>query len=329
MGRRRTKNKNLPSRVYVHHGSYRYVPKVGKPVPLAKVGDFGGMLRRLSEVLGNDGELHTLGAVMDRYLLEITPGKAKDSRRKEPGQMAKLRAVFGHYLPGDMNQPDAYSYLTKRSTKAPTAAVREIELLRHVCTMAAKWSSEWPANPLRGIELPKTKSRKRYVTNEEYTAFWNLAPPMIQCAMDLAMLTGLRRGDILALTRDNLTNDGLLVQPSKTKGSTGNVILYEMTPALEAVIRKARENGPELRMHILCNTRGQGYLDRTFDGAWQRVMRKYEAQGHERFQFKDLRKKSASDEVDNALASKRLGHSSLEITDRVYRLKPKLVRPLK
>ena len=33
--------------------------------------------------------------------------------------------------------------------------------------------------------------------------------PMVQCAMDLAVLTGLRPGDLLRLTRANLTDDGI------------------------------------------------------------------------------------------------------------------------
>lgn len=60
MGRKRQKNKNLPPRVYVHHGSYRYVPKTGKRITLAKVGDYGGMLRALADVVADNPPLTTL-----------------------------------------------------------------------------------------------------------------------------------------------------------------------------------------------------------------------------------------------------------------------------
>jgi integrase len=51
--------------------------------------------------------------------------------------------------------------------------------------------------------------------------------------------------------------------------------------------------------------------------------------GIERFQFRDLRRKSASDEVDAKAAQTRLGHSNQRITNKVYRVKPDRVRPLK
>jgi integrase len=48
----------------------------------------------------------------------------------------------------------------------------------------------------------------------------------------------------------------------------------------------------------------------------------------ERFQFRDFRAKSASDDAAEA-ASKRLGHASPEITAKVYRRKAEKVEPLR
>jgi hypothetical protein len=45
------------------------------------------------------------------------------------------------------------------------------------------------------------------------------------------------------------------------------------------------------------------------------------------FQFRDIRAKSASDDTLER-ATKRLGHTSPEITERVYRRKIKRVQPL-
>lgn len=48
----------------------------------------------------------------------------------------------------------------------------------------------------------------------------------------------------------------------------------------------------------------------------------------ERFTEHDLRAKVASD-VDAHHAMKLLGHSNLEITERVYRRRPNLIKPIK
>lgn len=60
------------------------------------------------------------------------------------------------------------------------------------------------------------KPRRRYVTEAEYEAAYRGMPVMVQCAMDLAVLTGLRPGDLLALERDNVTDEGLEVATRKT-----------------------------------------------------------------------------------------------------------------
>lgn len=49
----------------------------------------------------------------------------------------------------------------------------------------------------------------------------------------------------------------------------------------------------------------------------------------ERFHFHDLRSKCASDSADVITASERLGHSSIDLTRRVYRRKPSKVHPLR
>ena len=48
-------------------------------------------------------------------------------------------------------------------------------------------------------------------------------------------------------------------------------------------------------------------------------MAKYEADGHERFQERDIRAKVASDSETLIEANERLGHQSTSTTKRVYR----------
>ena len=48
----------------------------------------------------------------------------------------------------------------------------------------------------------------------------------------------------------------------------------------------------------------------------------------ERFQFRNLRAKSASDDTAEA-TSKRLGHADSKITERVYRRKAERAKPLR
>jgi integrase len=126
-----------------------------------------------------------------------------------------------------------------------------------------------------------------------------------------------------------MTDDGILVTPSKTEDTSGVSLMFEWTPALRKVVKNALSQRPQVRRYIICGHNGKRYNDSTFSNAWARLQRKYAAAGNERFQFKDLRTKSASDEPDARTASTRLGHSSQATTDKFYRMRPKIIRPLR
>ena len=328
MGRRRKSGRNLPQRVYLHHGSFRYVAKDGTKTTLARASDYSGMLRALAELLGDYESLDTLRAVLDRYELEVLPGKAASTRTDHRRMLENLRKTFGRMAPKTLRQPHVARYRDARARTAPTAANRELELLSHVCTMAVEWGA-MDFHPLKGLRKISRPPRRRYVTDDEYRHIHNLASPMVRCVLDLALLTGLRRGDIFSLTRDNVTDDGLQVSTSKT----GAAILFEWTPALRKVITDALKLSPRVRQPIVCNRKGLPYTKNGFDAVWARLMAKatdINKETHiDRFQFRDLRRKSASDETDALVAQARLGHTNVAITNRVYRVRPNRVRPLK
>ena len=64
---------------------------------------------------------------------------------------------------------------------------------------------------------------------------------------------------------------------------------------------------------------------------WRRARKKALDKGEigESYRFNDLRAKSASDDIDVDRASKRLGHTSRETTEKFYIRTPKKVSPLR
>lgn len=67
-----------------------------------------------------------------------------------------------------------------------------------------------------------------------------------------------------------------------------------------------------------------------FDSIWRRFLNKAlkETKLTERFTEHDLRAKVASD-LDSEYARKLLGHSNIEITERVYRRKKQIIKPVR
>ena len=139
-----------------------------------------------------------------------------------------------------------------------------------------------------------------------------------------AISSGLRKSDY--------TDDGL-TQRFQDSGSSRIRLLFELTDELVTVLERAIALPPRNREYIVGNRKGNQFTKNGFDSVWQRLMAKAtdpESENPiERFQFRDLRRKSATDEEDETVAQQRLGHTSVEITNRVYRVKPRRVKPLR
>jgi quercetin dioxygenase-like cupin family protein len=114
-------------------------------------------------------------------------------------------------------------------------ANRHLELLKRILTLATAWCVI-PFNPAREIKkygkLDGAGPRERYVTEAEFAATYDEARPAVRAAMRLALLTELRRGDLVALTRSNMTDEGLTARTSKT----GRPLVFAWTPELRAEI---------------------------------------------------------------------------------------------
>ena len=204
-------------------------------------------------------------------------------------------------------------------------ANHHLKTLKHILKVATEWGAV-PSNPAREISKLKVKPRERYVTDQEYAAVYAKAHPMIQVSMDLAILTGLRRGDLLALTKDQLRDDGIHVRTSKT--GRGLIITY--SPELSAVLERAKLMKPHFRKHLIATRGGKAFTGNGFGTLWRRAMlAAFPKDNTARFTFNDLRAKSASDTADITEASARLGHTTTAVTKRHYVRKPTVVKPLR
>jgi integrase len=284
------------------------------------------MYRTYAEML-EERPLLTMADLFDRYLIEVVPGKAERTQRDNRYEMQFLRAALRHMIPAEFKARDGYAYYNERKKKSLKRALAEMALLSHVFTKAIEWGAV-DENPCREIRKERPKPRRRYVSEAEYTAAYRAMPIMVQCAMDLAVLTGLRPGDLLSLTRANQTEDGIEIQTSKT----GKRLLIEWSDALRNAVKRALAQMPQVRQPIICNKQGKAYTVDGFNTIFYRRMSQLvenkDSGLAERFQFRDLRAKSASDDTVEA-ASKRLGHADPKITERVYRRKAERAKPLR
>lgn len=307
MGRKRTKDKHLPERVYLRHGRYYHASTDGKWRPLAKEGDIAGMHRALAELLENGPG--RLSDVIDRYEKEVLTTKAPKTQRDQKKQLAILRRDFGKASPADVKPSHVAAFLD--AYPSPVAANRVIALLSHVYKKAIRWGI-CDVNPCRGVEHNPEDRREVYVTHESFWAAWKDAPPRIQLAMELAYITGQRQADVLGLRWSDCRDDGMHFRQHKT----GTAIVVDCGEWGQDILARCKEAQSEaLSFYVLANAHGQRLTSSGFQTAWQKFMRERE----DRFQFRDIRKKSANDGV----TGDHLGHRDPRTLQRWYMLKPK------
>lgn len=329
MGRRRKHDKHLPQRMYCRRGAYYFDnPKTSQWNPLGK--DLGSAISAYGRLIGDAWSGRTLGDVIDRYRTQVLPLKGStENRVTQAAQLSRLKRVFGDMLPDSISAPDCYKYLDGRHDKdgkpVPAAARAEINLLGHVLSKGIRWGVG-VVNVVRNLELGKKGKRTRYVTDEEYAKVYAMASPRLQIAMDLALLTGQRRGDLMALKHEACKLEGI----EFLQGKTGKGILVEWSPDLRGVIERAKKLKPDIpRDYVLRTNNGQPYTPRGFGANWTRLMNKAVKNGMPRYTYHDLRAKCASDKDRIEDAQALLGHASSVTTKTVYKRNLTRARPLR
>lgn len=313
MGRTRQSRKDLPRRMYFHHGAYTFRTMDGKRIHLGR--DYAEAIRRYADLVQPVIGKLRLGAVMDAYLREKVPTKKPRTQADYIEAIARLRPVFGEMWPEDLEPKHVYQYLRERTAKV--RANREIAVLSNVMQQAIEMGLI-NVNPCRQVRRNQESPRIREVLDSEVEAFRPHCPEWMQAYLDLKLLTGLRQGDMLRLGLFNLRDDGLFVET----GKRGKRLLFRWTPALEEAAERCR-----VLRRKPSDSRLFPISDRGFKSAWTRAMQKYAG---ERFAENDLRAKVAGDAMDLGMdAASMLGHSSDAVTRRHYVRGTRKVNPLR
>lgn len=292
-------------------------------------------------------ETGLLRFVFDRYERDIIPTKAPRTQKDNLAELKMLRLVFDT-APIDAVTPQHIAqYRDRRSTGsatragAPVRANREIALLSHVWNMAREWGYTAKENPIKGVRKNKEVPRDFYADDAVWTAVYAHASQILRDAMDLAYLTGQRPADVLKMRLSDIRDGALEVTQGKTKrrlrillddGATrtelgkliDNIIARQRTIASMLVI--ATDSGSALNRWTL-----RSWFDHARDMAASAAR---EAEDEPlcarimKFQFRDIRPKTAS-ELPIEHASRLLGHTEQDITERVYRRLGETVKPTK
>ena len=184
--------------------------------------------------------------------------------------------------------------------------------------------------PTRGVTLFKEMSRSRVLTRDEIKAIWSGLEQFetdFRCFVRLALLTGMRPGEILNLQRGDIKEmikDGkkewsIVIPPERSKNK--KPMLYTVSEVAIAVLREAMENTD--RNEIFGGKRRMSY----YRSRWAELL---ERVGIQDAHFHDLRRTFATlagaQGVPFHVVSRLLNHTKLDITAIYARATDEAVR---
>jgi len=283
-----------------------------------------------------------MGPIFDRYEREIIPGKSYRTQKDNAAELKNLRAAFDN-APIDAITPHVIAqYRDARSAK--TRGNREIALLSHIFNIAREWGLTEKENPCARVRRNKEKPRDYYAGNDVWNAVYREACQELRDAMDMAYLSGQRPADCLKPTTGDISDDYLHVAQGKG-GKRLRIRLREngeltgLGAFIETLLERRSLAGIRTST-LITNANGLRMSGRMMRNRWDEARAKAAVEADlagdtalairiRQFQFRDIRPKAATEIEHISDASKLLGHSTEEMTKRVYRRIGEVVSPTK
>ena len=180
----------------------------------------------------NNSEKTTITKALDRYLKEVTPTKKPTTQKLEYNKAKVIRKYLGSYTLASLNAEQITKFRDQRlSLGLSSTTVRlELALLSHLYTIAIKeWGMGLQVNPVLNVRKPKqSKGRDRRLDGDEeqklLAACEAYSNPMLAWIVKLALYTAMRHGEIVSLTRKQVSLEKRTLFLSDTKNGESRTV---------------------------------------------------------------------------------------------------------
>jgi len=295
-----------------------------------------------------EAQRHTLGELIDRYIKDVLPTKPKDKTRKK--HLEFFNDEIGEYTLADITpakivdcRDKLLAEISPRTKKAfaPATVVRYMAALSHAFTVAVnEW--EWlDDSPMRKVKKPKLpRGRVRFLSDDseapngsniegERTRLLKACEasnnPYLYPVVVLALSTGMRQGEIMNLTWDNVDLNQCRITLHETKNGERRVV-----PIAGRALELLKEHAKVRRLDTPLLFPGKPiptddgkvkYRPMDLRAPWLAAIKKAETDD---FRFHDLRHSAASYLAMNGASiaeiAEVLGHKTLQMVKRYSHL---------
>ena len=131
-------------------------------------------------------------------------------------------------------------------------------------------------------------TERKYISDQELAAFWSIASPAIQMAIDLSVLTGLGESEVIELAWIDVYETTIDIRRTKTCRQ----INVPISDDIETVLLRAFRRKPSLpRWFVLRQSNGEPFTSEHFRAQWKKLMIIWCALGHRAFSFRDIKRR--------------------------------------
>jgi integrase len=263
----------------------------------------------------------TFSDVKKRFLSYQKARLTADSYTRETGIVNNhLNKFFGGQLKS-IRRVDVQAYVTKRAGDvSPDSCAKELNVLKHLLRLAVEWQMI-PASPAHGVKSPRVSAgRIRYLQPPELRALLAASPKWLRPIIVLAVVTGMRRGEIVGLRKLDVDVSQARIMLPQTKNGEGRIVHLNLSAvaALASMVRSPDTTTTDPVFPGI--TRDQVSV------AFGRLCRKQKILD---FRFHDLRHTAASwlrmKGADIHTVAQLLGHKDLRMAARYQHLAPKFL----
>jgi integrase len=355
MNRRRTKDKDLPQRVYVKHGAYYFVPVV--PMLLPKAEKPQAWIRLCRVIEGKSKMLTALAALIDgpANVPGSMPFLCADFKATKLKKFSvEVRAQYSQYLDvmadefedfhaAEVTTKEFADFLHDKFGAMPNTAQKYAGLARKLFKHAISRHGLRIDNPIDQLDMGdfETERRETLPTHDQVRQIREhgmmskprkqtgkqlptASGPMFACIIDMTYLLWARAIDIRMLREEQIEDGRIRIKASKTKNTSGKIVDFAVTTEIQGVLDRARaiKAGYELARdpgYLFPSKKGTPYTKSGLFSMWDRARER--AAITDSVWFKDLRALGATDALKAGEGRKgiqtRLAHTS-EKTTEIY-----------
>ena len=250
---RRPKNKALPPNLYPTNGGRSYLyrnPVTAKWTGMgANRGQAVAAAKELNALLMPENDLvaKVLGNVTVRQHIEWFKENIAPEREYKASTMGvyqaqfnKLIAVMGDKAVVDVSVHDLAELMEKQTPRTANQ-VRQVAADLFKVAISRGLRQDNPAEAT--LKRREKKARKR-LTMDQFNAIRQRCEPWMKNAMDLALITLQRRGDVSRMKFENVRGGKLYVIQEKTEKYDTGYLAIAVGPKLQKVIRQCRDDVP-------------------------------------------------------------------------------------